>query len=294
MPDNFSVSIDLASFNFRNGATEVNAKNRWTHYGLFHRTMNFLTSIGFTVTKDPRIERDYKILSKDHRYGRKGDLEFKAERYPAGFKIEFYQNVVHENKCGGEYDFDKFEKMPYLIKKQFLLVCKKLREFFTGLGYAEKTKIEAQTAEEKVKKDFVESFHHQPKDMNFDLLSYDGLTSTMPPSSYAYEFHDRDEKVLRNGEIKYFRDYNGYLCRGKIYHRLNNMFWIILNQRETAIRADFELFDLHDSDSRGRVSKKEPPKEYTEKVEFLDGLTTKELERELKKRRITKKRRREA
>lgn len=294
MPDNFSVSIDLAAFNFRNDATEVNANNRWTHYELFHRTMNFLTSIGFTVTKDPRIERDYKILSKDHRYGRKGNLEFKAERYPSGFKIEFYQNVVHKNPHGGEYDFDKYEKMPYLIKKQLLLVCNKLREFFIGLGYAEKTEIEAHTAVEKVKKDFVESFHHQPKDMNFDLFSYDGLTSTMPPSSYAYEFHDRDGKVLRNGEVKYFRDYNGYLCRGKIYHRLNNMFWIILNQRETAIRADFELFDLHDSDSRGRVFKERPPKEYTEKVEFLDGLTTKELERELKKRRITKKRRREA
>lgn len=57
MPDNFSVSIDLAAFNFRNDATEVNANNRWTHYGLFHRTMNFLTSIGFTVTKDPRPVR---------------------------------------------------------------------------------------------------------------------------------------------------------------------------------------------------------------------------------------------
>lgn len=288
MPDNFSVSIDLASFNFINNDTEVTNKNRWDgslpHYGLFQRTMNFMTSIGFTVTKDPRIERDYKILSKNHRYGRKGDLEFKAERYPAGFSIEFYQNVVHENKCGGEYDFDKFEKMPYLIKKQFLLTCNKLREFIIKLGYAEKTKIEAHTAVEKVKKDFVESFHHAPKSMDFDLSIYDGLTSTMPLSSYACEFRDRDGKVLHNGEVKYFRDYNGYLRCGRIYHRLNNMFWIILNQRETEIRADFELFDLHDSDFRGRVSKKKPPKEYTKKVEFLHGLSDKELKRELKRR----------
>lgn len=78
--------------------------------------MNFLQECGFKVTKDPRIEANYKCLSKDHRYGKKGSLEFKAERYPAGFKINFFQNVEFKNPNGGEYDFDKLEKMPYLVK----------------------------------------------------------------------------------------------------------------------------------------------------------------------------------
>ncbi len=290
--DSFSISTEYASFNFRNEDTEVNHQNRWDgslpHYGLFHKTMNFLSSLGFSVGKDPRIERDYKCLSKDHRYGRKGDLEFKAERYPAGFKIEFYQNVVFENKCGGEYDFDKYKKMPYLVKKQFLLTCEKLRTYFLSLGYADKSRPEVTTAEGRVKRDFVESFHHSPKDMNFNLSEYDGLTVTTIPGKYDTGYRDRDKKPLYNGEIKYFRDYHGYLCRGRIYHRLNMMFWIIVNDTETTIRADHELFDLTDSEPRGRVARKKVPKEYTEKVSFLGGLTVKELERELKKRKAVK------
>ena len=292
--DNFSISTEFASVNFRNKDAEVNYKNRWNgsfpHYGLFNRIMNFLSSIGFAVGKDPNIEKNYKCLSKDHRYGRKGDLEFKAGRYPAGFKIEFYQNIVFENKYGGEHDFDKYEKMPYLIKLQFRLTCNKLREFFLDLGCADDSKIEVKTAEEEVKLDFVESCHHAPKDMDYNLSEYDGLTSTMNKNDnwYGnYKYYDRDKKLLHNGEIKYFRDYSGYLCRGKIYHRLNMMFWIIINDKETAIRADFELFDLTDDEPRCRVAKKKVPKEYTEKVNFLNRLTAKELERELRKRRGT-------
>lgn len=286
--DNFSISIEYASVNFRNEDAEVNFKNRWDgslpHYGLFFRTMNFLSSLGFTVTKDPIIEKDYKCLSKDHRYGRKDDLEFKAERYPVGFKIEFYQNVVHENPHGGEYDFDQYKKMPYLIKKQFLLTCSKLRRFFLNLGYADHSEIEAKTAVDIIKKDFVESCHHAPKDMNFNLSDYDGLTSTMKQNSYPYTFYDRDKKLLHNGEIKYFRDYNGYLCRGKIYHQLNMMFWIIVNDKETTVRADYELFDLTPDEPRCRVAEKRVPKEYINKVKFLADLTEEDLLRELKRR----------
>lgn len=41
--DNFSISIEYASFHFLNEDTEVNFKNRWDgslpHYGLFHKTI---------------------------------------------------------------------------------------------------------------------------------------------------------------------------------------------------------------------------------------------------------------
>ena len=71
---------------------------------------------GFEVRKDPEVD---KIIRNDYWIGKRGDLEFHAEKYPNGFKIEFFQNVVHENRNGGRYDFDKFQKMPYMIRLQY-------------------------------------------------------------------------------------------------------------------------------------------------------------------------------
>ena len=44
---------------------------------------------------------------------------FVAAKYPNGFEIVFFQNVIHKNPHGGRYDFDKLKKMPYLIRLQY-------------------------------------------------------------------------------------------------------------------------------------------------------------------------------
>ena len=119
---------------WQNEETGGISQKSYSHYELFDETMRFLGSIAFYVGEDNEIKKNYPILSKDRRQGRYGDLEFKASRYPAGFEICFYQNVVFENKYGGFYDFDKRKKMPYLIEKQFALTIKKLSEFFLSKG----------------------------------------------------------------------------------------------------------------------------------------------------------------
>lgn len=94
----------------------------------------------FTVTKDHRIERDYKSLSKTHRYGNHGYLECEIEYYPRGVKIEFFQNVVYENPHGGRYDFGKREKMPYLIGLRFTWAIRKLVAWLSTRGYVDCTR----------------------------------------------------------------------------------------------------------------------------------------------------------
>lgn len=93
----FSIFQDSVSIYLYNG-NEV--KDRWSkrqpHYQTLHRVLNLMKDRGFQVGRDPRIEENYKSLTKDHWYGRKGDLEFKASRYPTGWEIEFFQNVVFE------------------------------------------------------------------------------------------------------------------------------------------------------------------------------------------------------
>ena len=257
-----SYSIYDTTISFVN-ETEQDTKTDWLkhkfrHYGYFYHIMNMLAAEGFNVRQDPAA---YKMFRRpDHWIGKRGDLEFNAEKYPNGFKIQFFQNVVYENPHGGRYDFDKLEKMPYLIRIQYKKYMKKIIELLKMLVVVDdKTRKYPKLAEERIKCLYVECWHHEQKDTNFDLRSLDGLTQP------AYNGLDRDKKVLHNGDIKYFRDYNGYLARGAVYHNLNNMWYVITDKYTLRNIAAHELFDLAPDDFRGRQKNPKIPKEYKER-----------------------------
>lgn len=252
-------------------------KHKFKHYGILHHIFNQLRAKGFTIDYNPNVS---KIIRKSHFVGRKGNLFFKSERYPNGFEIEFYQEVITENPYGGYYDFDKFDKMPYLIQKQYLLVAKFICDFLSAFA-ENKTPITYIRAEEKIKFNYVESWHHPQKDMNFSLAELNGTTCE------AYNNTDRDKKTIFNGDFKYFRSRDGYLRCGKVYHNINNMWWVIVDDSNIRNIASFELFDISDSDFKGREKKHKLPKEFLEKKQILSEISTKELQRELKRRKST-------
>lgn len=226
------------SLSSKEGRTSIHQKT-WLHYPVLHRVLNYIKTLGFEVGKDLRIEQHFKCLTKDHWYGRKGNLEFKAERYPAGFRIEFFQNVVFENQCGGEYDFDKYGKMPYLIRLSMVVTLNHVEEFLNSLGIAttgKKSTDDFKLAEDKVKFHYVDSCHHEQKDMNFNLCD-------VKHNEPDYNCHDRDKKRIENGQVKYFRDYSGRLNRGVVFHNLNSMWWVITNKYDYTNISSYRLFD---------------------------------------------------
>lgn len=96
---------------------------------------------------------------------------------------------------------------------------------------------------------------------------------------------DRDRKVIRNGDLKYYRDdCTGYLYRGKAYHNINNMWWILQPCGTVRNVAAFELFDLQEGDTLGRVAPDRTPDAYKLRKEQLGLCSTKDLVRELKRR----------
>ena len=260
--DSYSVYDTTISFV---NETERSPKKDWLHhefchYGYFHRIMNMLAAEGFNVQQDPDVD---KIIRRDYWIGKRGDLEFDAQKYPNGFKIQFFQNVVHESQSGGRYDFNKLEKMPYLIRLQYKKYLNKILELLKTLVVVDdKTSRRPKLAEDKIKYYYAESCHHEPKDTNFDLRSLDGLTQP------TYNGLDRDKKELHNGDMKYFRNISGYLSRGVVYHNV----------------AAHELFDLAPDDFRGRKVKAKIPKEYQERRDAINGSKTKELISELRRR----------
>ncbi|SHO50161.1 hypothetical protein [Anaerocolumna xylanovorans] len=252
--------------------------HKFRHYGTQHHIFNMLRDEGFQISKDSKVHR---IIRSNYFIGKRGDLEFYAEQFPNGFKIEFFQNINFENPCGGRYDFRKFQKMPFLIRLQYIKYMNKIVYLLNILEDLEDESCKYyKLAEDKIKAAYVREWHHEQKDMNFNLSDTDGQTQE------SYNGRDRDKKTLHNGDIKYFRHWDGRIYRGKVYHNINNMWWVILNKYERTNIASFELFDLTPDDYLGRKKRERLPEDYQKRREAISGTKTKELVNELKRRGI--------
>ena len=252
------------------------------HWKNFKDTLAFLGSIGFYVGEDKRIKKEFPILLDDHKEGRYGDLKFKAKYAINLFEITFYQDFCFTNPNGGYYDFDKLEKMPYLILKQYELTQKKLIAFFESKGFDVSFRENKEIGAAFIVKAYIKSWHH-PQTSAFDLSEIDGETP-----EYESNATDRDGNIVHNGEVKYFRDRSGYLQRGKVYHNINNMWWVIVGDSVRNICCQ-DLFDLSDQECRGRLMPHRPPKEYAERKKQLTLCSDKELINELKLRKAKEK-----
>lgn len=210
-------------------------RNDDSHYEILEILLNVLKEHGFEIGLDQEVLRNYKNISKDYFEGKRNKLAFKSHRYPSGFEIKFFYDTER-----GRYDFDKLNKMPYITRLEFLKYIKILENNLNKLGFENKTEVKYKKAEDKIKEGYVKSCHRNIKDMNFKLSDLDGATTE------SYNNKDRDKKIIHNGEIKYFRNHRGYLQRGKVYHNINNMWWVILNETDYTNMASFELFDLNE------------------------------------------------
>lgn len=251
---------------------------KYPHFGTLHRIFNMLRAEGFTIENDAEVA---KCIRRDYYIGRRGDLELYAHRYPAGFEIMFFQNVVIENKNGGRYDFHKFQRMPYMIRLRFMKYRDKIIALLKSVeDLKDESKADPRLAEEWIKARYVEEWHHEQKDMNFLLSDLDGQTQE------SYNGRDRDEKTLHNGDVKYFRHWDGRLYRGRVYHNINNMWWVILDRFTVRNVASFELFDLTPEDNRRRQAKPRIPEAYQKRRQAIEDTKTRELVNELRRRGV--------
>lgn len=255
------------------------------HYNIFNDCIRFMRSRGWTVTKDPEYEERYKMLSKYHRYAKKGELECSIEIMPIGIHFQFYQNVNTINRNGGKYDFDKLKMMPYLIKQQFINETNKLMHFASdSLGAPIKEQQEPESSVDKIIYDFQTRSFYRNK-----LTTLAEIVDTMSEYDHRHNSTDRDGKKIECSQVKYFRcEYSGRIFRGEAWHHINNMWWVIINKTTRRNIASFHLFDLTPEDLAVRRKKRERiPKEYTERQALLSTVSTKELNRLLRHRKAT-------
>lgn len=218
--------------------TSVNA---WVNGKISHPVLleifDMMRERGWFIQTDQETLRDYPCIAKDYFEGRKGNLLFKSHKYPAGFEIEFYQEINTVNRSGGYYDFDKLELMPYLIRCSFNVEVNHIRKVFEKNGYVEKSEPVFKNATEKVMHKIKTCCHYS-----------EGKTDKQPD----YNATDKDKKRLKDGQVKYFRDHKGRLMRGTVYHNINNMWWVVINDFAYRNKACFELFDIDTEENKQR------------------------------------------
>lgn len=242
--DRFWISPLYMSLSFSNDTedrrTRVDKKEGdWHHYGLFHRVANMLCDeCRFEPSDTPYPELtvcQYPDLWSDHRWGGNQYLRFEGNKYPAGFKFEFwYQDSRTGNRNGGAYDITQGEYATNLERIVFRRAANKFRALLLSLGY-----------EERGDEDRLKGRAWVMWKLTEDPGRHWGKWEDYRDEPYFRNYNglDRDQKTIENGQIKYFRNWKGQIMRGQVYHNINNMWWVVLNEFEYTNIANFELFD---------------------------------------------------
>ena len=198
---------------------------------LFVELGKILMSCGMTWQKHPRISKQYKSLSKYNRYSCGGGLECNSEYYPVGMKFEFFQNVVFENRAGGEYDFRRLSKMPYLIKLRYRRAIGRITAYLLEHGFFDLTEREPISSYDAVTKNrakWMESHGHG---------FYD------PARRQKYNITDLDGNQINDGDIRFtYDERSGRLWKGRAYYSANNAWMLLCNDKKIIYTFSHHLF----------------------------------------------------
>lgn len=220
-------------------------------YETFNRIMHALEGCDFAFGKDPRIDRQWPSLNKSHRLGQRetpaGTLFVKAETYPTGCEFEFFQEVVTENRNGGRYDFSKRQKMPYLIGKAFEVALGAVRSHLLSRGFSETIKIASPVPDPL-------AYFNDRWDSDGDRARGSHRfkrdeTGWPDPSELRYHGRCEGPDILEQGSTWYYRDFAGYLGRGRVYGGIGGQWLVIYGPglNDFTSRSRHELFQCSPS-----------------------------------------------
>jgi hypothetical protein len=203
---------------------------------LYRRMRSILKKLGFSWGMDPDVARNCPLIRYDYNYGRKGDLEFRAEIYPLGCEFRFYQSDNSSKPNTGKYVHDKIRNMSYFVKLELRRCLAKLSANLAKHGYRDDTDKLFKSAREAVEQKRQGHWRHSPVQLN--------------------ERIDSDGVALTDGDLRYYWHYTGQLRRGHVYHHINNMWFVVVNDSDYDNVAAFDLFSMKPTITRKSVSER--------------------------------------
>lgn len=225
----------------KNFTLDVPHKNVWIEI------MKFLTKRGFKITRNEYYFKGYKCLSKYHKIGYKNDVAVLIEIGSSNISIEFgnKKNLWNtSNNFWSDKSDNRYTKLSYLENLSVKLEITKLFEFCEKYNHVFIKDEHLMSPSEFILNDSKDNKH-----IHGVCVSLDDLKNSIKEDSYNYKFNSNDanDKKIICGDTKYFYDYNNKrLSKGNVYHNINNMWWIISNDK-LYNKASYELFDFDEN-----------------------------------------------
>lgn len=186
------------------------------------KLIDHLRSRGFHIENDQSVD---KIIRDDFHCGNKGALEVYIHASGRCLQIDFFQNVVRKNPNGGRYDFERRQKMPFMIGKQYELERNKIAALMAGLGFPLASKIQRQGMDE----------------INFNRAEHEAFQRRARTIPEPYNSVTATKGTVHDGDTVYFRHWNKRWSAGTAYHNINNMWWVLLPCGSVTNIASFEF-----------------------------------------------------
>lgn len=215
---------------------------------IFLEIIAHLRKRGWTVSPDPSVVKIHKCISPDYKLARRGAVRASLETGGRSCKIEFWSDAARRNNPNGaRYDFDKFNRMPYLDQKRFLLERQKIIDWLTGKSSVTITRPVNRetysTARDYIAAQYAKSWHSD-KDIG------------RPICKYATNARAADGGTVAHGCTVWFRGDDGRWRRGQAFYNINNMWWVVENQSSWRNLACFELCLNQPADIREKRNEK--------------------------------------
>lgn len=242
------------------------------HINIWESLINFLIKRGYKVGANEHYTKNYKCLSKYHKIGKRKDIIILLEISARGIEIEIghTKNFWHDMATSFWDNWhDKYTKLEYLEDKSVELEIKRVIEFLSK--YTQNIK---SNEDSKNPLEFIFEKERINKHIHGGAQSIEEIKSYMETKNHmTSNILDKNGKKIITGERKYFYDYSTKrLLYGIAVHNINNMWWIIMNNKFTNI-ACFELFDYTPYLSRRKPADKRQIEKvlnrFIEKKEFL-------------------------
>lgn len=216
----------------------------------------------FNVVKNYLEDNNFKIKKKYDSHDNYLEAHNNNVIISFNYHRNFYLHITPISKYG-MYDKWKFAERKWVdvwVKRISDVVIKYCSDFQVINKKEDELKREKMTEKQKLELSYMEGYHTDfaNKRTDFKLEEMNGWTKKdswdNKHSSYSY---DRDGKLIVCGEIKYCRDYRGYLNYGKAYFSSNGTWYLIDETRNFSIGVwHNQLFDVTEEDFKVRRFKK--------------------------------------
>lgn len=200
-----------------NSIDGFNARDAWEREfkrQVFARVIQTLNRLGWTVA--PWDSEHYRCLAPSRRTCRKGDLHGELSVNGRVVEFQMWQDLTpSENPNGGRYDFDKEERMPYVLRLEVERTRRRIRDYlcnvFTGYTMCtrrQSKRISGETAIESISRRWAENERSTPDKWE----AYARKKAEDP-----YHNKARDGVIIQHGQKVYTTDCKGRWLVGNAY-----------------------------------------------------------------------------